>query len=51
MNPADIACRKLMIAVIAINELGHCAELFLQLGTVHLALPGDAKEIPKDPAV
>jgi hypothetical protein len=51
MNPADIVCRKLMIAVIPIDELGHCAELFLQLGTVHLALPGDAKEIPKNPAV
>ena len=51
MNPADIVCRKLMIPVIAIDELGHCAELFLQLGTVHLALPGDAKEIPKNPAV
>jgi hypothetical protein len=50
MNPADIVCRKLMIAVIAIDELGHCAELFLQLGTVHLALPGDAKEITKNPA-
>jgi hypothetical protein len=43
MNPADIDCRKLMIAVIPIYELGHCAELFFQLGTVHLALPGDAK--------
>jgi hypothetical protein len=51
MNPADIVCRELMIAVIPIDELGHCAELFLQLGTVHLALPGDAKEIPKNPAV
>jgi len=50
MNPADIVCRKLMIAVIAIYELGHCAELFLQLGTVHLALPADAKEITKNPA-
>jgi len=51
MNPADIVCRKLMFAVIAINELGHCAELFLQLGMVHLALPGDAKEITKNPVV
>jgi hypothetical protein len=51
MNPADIVCRELMSTVIAINQLGHCAELFLQLGTVHLALPGDAKEITKNPAV
>jgi len=51
MNPADIVCRKLMIPVIPIYELGHCAELFFQFGTVHLALPGDAKEITKNPAV
>jgi len=50
MNPADIVCRKSMIAVVAIDELGHCAELFLQFGTVHLALHGDAKKIPKNPA-
>ena len=50
MNPADIACCKLMIAVIAIDKLGHCADLFLQLGAAHLALPGDAKEITKNPA-
>ena len=51
MNPADIVCRELMITVIAINQLGHCVELFLQLGTAHLALPGDAKEIAKNPAL
>jgi hypothetical protein len=50
MNPADIVCRKFMIAVIPIDEISHCADLFLQLGTVHLALPGDAKEITKNPA-
>jgi hypothetical protein len=51
MNPADIVYRKLMIAVIAIDELGHCADLFLQLDTVHLALRGDAKDIAKNPAL
>jgi hypothetical protein len=51
MNPADIVYRKLMIAVIAIDELGHCAELFLQHDTSYLALPGDSKEIPKNPAL
>jgi hypothetical protein len=51
MNPADIVYRKLMIAVIAIDELGHCAELFLQHDTAHLAFPGDSKEIPKNPAL
>lgn len=50
MNPADIVCRKSMIAVVAIDEPGHCAELFLQLSTVNLALLGDAKKIPKNPA-
>ena len=50
MNPADIVCRELMMAVILIDELGHCADLFLQLGTVHLSLLGDAKKIPKNPA-
>jgi hypothetical protein len=50
MNSADIVCRELMMAVILIDELGHCADLFLQLGTVHLALLGDAKKIPKNPA-
>lgn len=51
MNPADIVCRKFMIAVIPIDEISHCADLFLQLGTVQLALPGDAKEITKNAAV
>jgi hypothetical protein len=51
MNLADIICRKPTIQVIAIDQLRHCAELFHKLGSVHLALAGDAEEVPKNPAV
>jgi hypothetical protein len=46
MYPADIVCRKPMISVIAIDQLRHRAQLFHQLDSVHLALAGDAEEIP-----
>jgi hypothetical protein len=49
MNHADIVCCKSMIAVIVINQLSHCAELFLQLSSVHFALAGDAEKITKNP--
>jgi hypothetical protein len=50
MNLADIVCRESMVPIVAIDQLRHCAQLFHQLGSVHLAFAGDAEEIPKNAA-